>query len=181
MSKGLFVTGTDTDVGKTVLCALLCASLSARYWKPIQTGASEGTDRERVIRWAASNANFAHPEAYVSDEPVSPHLARWESGRRISLENMSLPRGDVGRPLIVEGAGGVMVPVNSSELMTGLMRRLGLPVIVASRTALGAINHTLLSLLALRQAGLTVRGVVLIGPENIELVETPRPHEPGEP
>jgi dethiobiotin synthetase len=166
--KGFFVTGTDTGVGKTVLSALLVASLEANYWKPVQTGAVEGTDRNWVRLWAAPPGECLLPERYCFDPPVSPHLAAREAGVRIALDSFEFPAGPATRPWIVEGAGGVMVPLNERDLMLDLMRRLGLPVIVASRTALGTINHTLLTLAALRSARIRMLGVVLIGAENLE-------------
>jgi dethiobiotin synthetase len=168
MAQGFFITGTDTNVGKTVLSALLCAALPARYWKPIQTGACEGTDREQVIRWAGLAANLAAPEAYIFQAPVSPHLAARNAGVTISLDRIAMPEDNSGVPLIVEGAGGVMAPINSGQFMLDLMNHLSLPVILAARSTLGTINHTLLSLRALRDSRLSVRGVVLIGPENVE-------------
>jgi dethiobiotin synthetase len=166
MSKGFFITGTDTNVGKTVLAALLCAALPGRYWKPIQTGASEGTDRERVNSWAGLDEDQALPESYVFDDPVSPHLAAQRAGRQIILEEIESPAASSESPLIVEGAGGVMVPINSHQFMTDLMVHLSLPAILAARTTLGTINHTLLSMKCLRCAGIQIAGVVLIGPEN---------------
>ena len=161
--NGFFVTGTDTGVGKTVLSALLVAALDAVYWKPVQTGAVEGTDRESVRAWAASPEEQLLPERYCFDPPVSPHLAAREAGVRIALDSFEFPEARANRTWIVEGAGGVMVPLNERDLMRDLMRRLGLPVVVAARTALGTINHTLLTLAALRDAHLSIRGVVLIG------------------
>jgi dethiobiotin synthase len=166
--NGYFVTGTDTNVGKTVLCALLVAALDAVYWKPVQTGAQDGTDRESVRVWAGVDDEQLLPECYLLDRPVSPHLAAREAGVRISLNSIELPDTSAGGKLIVEGAGGVMVPINDRELMRDLMKHLGLPVIIASRTVLGTINHTLLTVGALREAGLKIRGVVMIGDENFE-------------
>jgi dethiobiotin synthetase len=166
--KGCFVTGTDTNVGKTVVSALLVAALDAVYWKPVQTGATEGTDREAVRAWAGISEDRLLPERYVFDPPVSPHLAAREAGVRIDLDSFELPEPQAGRKLIVEGAGGVMVPLNERDVMRDLMRRLGLSVVIAARTALGTINHTLLTLAALRDAHLNIRGVVLIGEENVE-------------
>ena len=166
--SGLFVTGTDTNVGKTVLSALLVAVLDANYWKPVQTGAAERTDRNWVRQWVHPPEENLPPECYSFAPPVSPHLAAQEVGVRIALESIRFPAAPAGRPWIVEGAGGVMVPLNERELMLDLMRHLGLPVIIAARTSLGTINHTLLSLAALRSANLNVRGVVLIGDENLE-------------
>jgi dethiobiotin synthase len=166
---GYFVTGTDTNVGKTVLCGLLVAALDATYWKPIQTGATEGTDRESVRGWTGATEERLPTERYRFDPPVSPHLASREAGVRIDLESLQLPAVASPDPRwIVEGAGGVMVPVNDRDLMRDLMRRIGFPIIIAARTALGTINHTLLTLSALREAGLPICGVALIGEENIE-------------
>ena len=168
MHKGFFVTGTDTNVGKTVLAALLCAALSGRYWKPIQTGAREGSDSERVQSWTGLGDDRVLPEAYLFDDPVSPHLAAQRVGREIALEQIKPPGAGFDIPLIVEGAGGVMVPINSRQFMTDLMRHLELPAILAARSTLGTINHTLLSVECLRSAGIQVLGVVLVGPENRE-------------
>lgn len=166
--NGLFVTGTDTGVGKTVLSALLVAALDAVYWKPVQTGVCEGTDRESVRLWAEAPDDDLLPERYRFDPPVSPHLAAREAGVRISLDTFEFPPTPEGRTWIVEGAGGVMVPLNERDLMRDLMRRLELPVVVAARTALGTINHTVMTLAALRDARLNICGVVLIGAENLE-------------
>ena len=162
---GYFVTGTDTNVGKTVLSALLVAALDAAYWKPVQTGAREGTDRESVRAWAEATEDQLPLERYWFDSPVSPHLAAREAGIRIALEAFEFPEAPEGRKWIVEGAGGVMVPLNERDLMRDLMKRIGFPVIVAARTSLGTINHTLLTLAALREARLPICGVVLIGDE----------------
>ena len=166
MAEDLFVTGTDTNVGKTVLSALLVAALNGTYWKPIQTGASEGTDRQQVLRWADLPESRAIAECYCFDPPVSPHLAAEAAGITIELDRICRPRQVLVPPLIIEGAGGVMVPINGSEMMIDLIGKLGAPVVVASRTALGTINHTVLTVRALRMAGVSVKGVVMIGPEN---------------
>jgi dethiobiotin synthetase len=168
MPKGFFVTGTDTNVGKTVLSSLLCAALRGVYWKPIQTGSREGTDRQTVIGLAGIDVADALPEVYVFDDPVSPHLAADRARCEISLERINLPPGNGERPLIVEGAGGVMVPINRHQFMMDLMRQVGLPVILAARSTLGTINHTLLSIRCLESAQIRLHGVVLIGPENLE-------------
>lgn len=166
MNGGLFVTGTDTNVGKTVLSALLVAALDGVYWKPIQTGSTEGTDREAVQRWAELPEGRLLPEAYCFEPPVSPHLAARAADVRIDLASIGRPAMSLAGPLIVEGAGGALVPINETEFMLDLMRRLGLPVVVAARTSLGTINHTLLTLRALSSAGLAVKGVVMIGEAN---------------
>jgi dethiobiotin synthetase len=166
--NGFFVTGTDTGVGKTVLSALLVAALDGIYWKPVQTGTIDGTDRDSVRLWAECPAERLLPERYRFDLPVSPHLAGRKAGIQIGLDDFGLPAPMANHPHIVEGAGGVMVPLNQKDLMLDLMRHFGLPVVVAARTTLGTINHTLLTLAALRGARLTVRGVVLIGEKNVE-------------
>ncbi len=165
---GYFVTGTDTNVGKTVLSALLVAALDAVYWKPVQTGASEGTDRESVRVWSEAAEDRLPLERYRFDPPISPHLASREGGIRIALDAFELTEAPAGRKWIVEGAGGVMVPLNERDMMRDLMQRIGFPIIVAARTALGTINHTLLTLAALRDARLPICGVALIGHQNIE-------------
>jgi dethiobiotin synthase len=165
---GYFVTGTDTNVGKTVLSALLVAALNAVYWKPIQTGTSEGSDRESVRRWSEAEEHRLPQEVYRFVPPVSPHLASREAGVRIKLSDFALPQAPARVRWIVEGAGGVLVPINERELMRDLIARIGFPVIVAARTSLGTINHTLLTLAALREANLPICGVALMGEENIE-------------
>jgi len=166
VSSDLFVTGTDTNVGKTLLSALLVAGLNRRYWKPIQTGSCEGTDRETVIKLAGIPADRAYPVSYIFDPPVSPHLAAREKGITIDLKQVRRPASD--DPIIMEGAGGVFVPINDDAFMLDLMRHLGANVVLATRTTLGTINHTLLSIFAIRQAKLPLLGVVMIGHENVE-------------
>jgi len=166
MPSRFFITGTDTNVGKTVVSAMLCAALEALYWKPIQTGSREGTDRETVVQLAGLAPARALPEAYKFAPPVSPHLAAQRAGVRIDLARIRMPRIGTDENLIVEGAGGALVPINATKLMTDLMRQLRLPVLLVARTSLGTINHTLLSLAALRSAHLEVRGVILAGKPN---------------
>lgn len=165
---GYFVTGTDTNVGKTVLSALLVAALNAVYWKPVQTGTSEGSDREAVRRWSQAADERLPPERFRFTPPVSPHLAAREAGLQIKLSDFSFPDAPAGHRWIVEGAGGVLVPINEREVMRDLIARIGFPAIVAARTSLGTINHTLLTLAALRDANLPICGVALIGEENVE-------------
>ena len=158
--RGLFVTGTDTGVGKTVLsAALMLRYPEARYWKPIQTGSDD--DTREVGRLSGG---LVLDEGIRLPDPVSPHLAARLAGMTIKLPS----RDSDGAVYIVEGAGGVLVPVNDSQTMADLMVRLGLPVIVAARTTLGTINHTLLTLEALRARGLRVAGVVMIGDRNAD-------------
>ena len=164
MSQDLFITGTDTGVGKTVLSALLVAALGRKYWKPIQTGAREGTDREAVMRWAGIPADRTYPESYLFAPPVSPHLAAEQQGVEIDFRNIQRPVSSI--PLIIEGAGGVLVPLNDRFFMLDLIRHAGAPVVVAARAGLGTINHTLLTLSAIRNAKLDLCSIVMIGKHN---------------
>lgn len=166
MPNRFFITGTDTGVGKTAVSALLCAALDAFYWKPIQTGTRDGTDRKAVMDFAGISLNRTIPESYRFSPPVSPHLAAERARARIQLEKIEMPKIAAREGLIVEGAGGVLVPINDHQLMIDLMRRLKLPVLLVCRTSLGTINHTLLSLAALRAAKLVIRGVVMVGKQN---------------
>jgi dethiobiotin synthetase len=168
MPSEFFVTGTDTGIGKTVLSALLCAALDAIYWKPIQTGSTEGTDRATVMKCAEIPASRTRDESYIFEPPVSPHLAARWANVRIELSRVKKPAIASGETLVMEGAGGVLVPINENEFMIDLIRHLGAPVVVAARSSLGTINHTLLSLAALRRAELPMLGVVLIGERNAD-------------
>ena len=166
MNQDLFITGTDTGVGKTLLSALLVAALQRKYWKPIQTGACEGTDQQAVMKWADVPEDRTCPEAYIFNPPLSPHLAAEEKGIEIDFERIRRPSSS--SPLIIEGAGGLLVPINSKQLMLDLTIHLNVPIVIASRTTLGTINHTLLTLAAARNARVDIRGVVMIGHENSE-------------
>lgn len=154
----LFVTGTDTGVGKTVVSAWLCLHSGADYWKPVQSGHPPDSDSADVARLSGARV---HPERHLLRLARSPLDAAAAEGLRISLDDFSLPRTE--RPLIIEGAGGVLVPLNEDETMLDLMARLGAPVLVAARTCLGTINHTCLTLAALRARNLPVFGVILCG------------------
>jgi dethiobiotin synthase len=157
--RGLFVTGTDTGVGKTVLSAALMLRFpEAAYWKPIQTGTRDDISGDTAEVRRLSGGRVIDEDVRLPD-PVSPHLAARRAGVRIELPG----RKSDEAVYIAEGAGGVLVPVNESETMADLMTILGLPVIVAARTTLGTINHTLLTLEALRARKLRIAGVVMIG------------------
>jgi dethiobiotin synthetase/malonyl-CoA O-methyltransferase len=164
MPSGLFVTGTDTNVGKTVVCAALMhrygAAVPLRYWKPVQTGIEQDDDTSEVRRLSGCEA----AAGIRLPRPVSPHLAAKWSGQAIRLEELNLP--SASGTWIVEGAGGVFVPLNETDLMTDLMRLLGLPILVVARSGLGTINHTLLTIEALRARGLCVAGGVMVGDLN---------------
>lgn len=170
--RGYFVTGTDTGVGKTVVAAILTLGLGADYWKPVQSGMAGRpglrTDTECVARWTGLGPERQWPEAYRLRLPASPHLSAAREERRIRLERLRLPASP--RRLIVEGAGGVLAPLNGRQVMADLMAQLGLPVVLVARSSLGTINHTLLSLEALRARRLTIAGVVVNGPPEADNV-----------
>ncbi|MBX7483138.1 dethiobiotin synthase [Qipengyuania qiaonensis] len=154
------VTGTDTDVGKTVFAAALAGALGAHYWKPVQAGLDEGGDRAQVARLARIGEERVLPETYRLATPCSPHRAAEIDGVTIDPARLTLPDH---RPLVVEGAGGALVPLGDELLYADLFARWGLPAIVVARTALGTINHTLLTIEALRARALTVHGVAFVG------------------
>lgn len=163
--RGVFVTGTDTGVGKTLVSACLARAWNAAYWKPLQTGIKdEPGDTPTVTDLAGLTPDRLHPPAYALGEPLSPLAAAELEGVAIDLDRLALPETD--RPLVVEGAGGLMVPVTGDAHIIDLIARFGLPVVLVARSTLGTINHTLLSLEALRARNLPVAGVVLNGPPN---------------
>ena len=162
------VTGTDTGVGKTVFAAALVQYLSnrhptARYWKPVQAGTEEGTDSAGVAALSGGQA-VVLPEAYVLETPCSPHEAARIDGVTIDPSRLALPPGE--GPLVVEGAGGVLVPFSDDLLAADLFARWGLPTILVARTTLGTINHSLLSIEALRRRGVAIHGVAFVGDGN---------------
>lgn len=161
--KPLIVTGSDTGVGKTVVCAMLTLALEGMYWKPIQSGTDGGTDTQLVQ--AMTNLPLSHflPERYVLRNPLSPHRAAELDGIGIAVETLDLPQTAGNRRLIVEGAGGVLVPINRQTLQIALFSRWAAPVLVVARTALGTINHTLLTLEALERRAIKVLGVIFVG------------------
>lgn len=160
------VTGTDTDVGKTVVSALLTLGLRAAYWKPVQSGLEPYTDTQRVQQLTGLDGSHFLPERFRLRSPLSPHESARRDGVEIWLEDFVLPTNH-GKPhLIVEGAGGVLVPLNERDLLVDLIRYLHLPVVLVARSTLGTINHTLLSLEALRSRHIPIFGVILNGPKN---------------
>jgi dethiobiotin synthase len=174
MLRGLFITGTDTDVGKTVASAALLhryrRSAALRYWKPIQTGIERDDDTAEVQRLSLCRDDQVRKEGIRLEHPVSPHLAAKCNGMTIDLRQLTgwTDSANNTEAWIVEGAGGVLVPVNDHETMADLMVMLGLPVVIAARSSLGTINHTLLTLAALRERSLRVAGAIMIGSPNCE-------------
>jgi dethiobiotin synthetase len=163
MKKGYIVTGTDTDIGKTVFAAALTYALGATYWKPIQCGTERGTDRETVEDLVVGSEATTLPEAYLFQTPVSPHRAAELEKVDMDMDHLALPQLD--KYLVVEGAGGLMVPLTRKKLSIDLFKEWDLPVILCARTSLGTINHTLLSLEALKARQVLVHGIAFLGDE----------------
>ena len=170
MSKAYIVTGTDTGIGKTTVAAMLVLALDAVYWKPIQSGTEEGTDRQRVQALTQLPDDRLLPERYVLSQPLSPHRAAELDGIEIKAEALVLPAFD--RTLVIEGAGGLMVPVTRNKLQIDVFADWSLPIILCARTALGTINHTLLSIEALRSRHLRLHGLIFVGDDNPDNMRT---------
>jgi dethiobiotin synthetase len=168
----LVVCGTDTDVGKTVVSALLVQGLGATYWKPVQSGMEGGGDTGRVQQLLDLPPERVWPEAYRLNAPVSPHWAAERDGVSIDPARLALPAGD--GPLVVETAGGLLVPLRRNWLQIEQIAVWGLPVLLVARSGLGTLNHTLLSLEALERRSIPVLGLVLNGdphPDNPRTLE----------
>jgi dethiobiotin synthetase len=166
MSLRIVVAGTDTDIGKTVFSAGLADFLGADYWKPIQSGLKGETDSQRVARLGGLSEDRIVPERYRLETPVSPHRAAEIDGVCISAGSLDVP--DTGRALVIEGAGGLMVPLDRSTLYVDIFSRWHLPIVLCARTTLGSINHSLLSIEALRSRNADIFGIAFIGDENAD-------------
>jgi dethiobiotin synthetase len=173
MRRAIVVTGTDTDVGKTVFAAALTRALDGCYWKPVQAGRLPETDADTVRRLGEVPAARILPEVYDLTTPASPHLAAERDGVEIDLARLAaLPTAPGDAPLVIEGAGGLMVPLTRRELQVELFARWGLPVVLVAATRLGTINHTLLSIEALKRRGIPLLGVAFAGEENADSERT---------
>ena len=161
-SKRIIICGTDTDVGKTIVSSFLVQGLKGIYWKPIQSGTEEGTDTKTVCNLLSLESNSYLPERYKFKAPVSPHWAAEQESDFIEPSNLKLP--DLDKLIIIETAGGLMVPLNRDWLQIDQLKVWGAPIILVARTGLGTLNHTLLSLEALKYRNLDVLGIVLNGP-----------------
>lgn len=166
---GFVVTGTDTDVGKTIFAAGLAGHLGGWYWKPVQAGLDGGGDAARVAALSGLSSDRILPEAYRLTTPCSPHRAAEIDGVRIADDRLALPPQ---RPLVVEGAGGALVPLRGDLLAADLFARWGLPAIIVARTALGTISHSLMTIEALRAREVPIHGVAFIGDEVGDSQET---------
>ena len=169
----LFVTGIGTDVGKTVVSAILCEYFGYDYWKPIQTGKNLGTDNESLKSLVSTAGFTTYPESYLLEQPLSPHAAAKFENETIKLNQIQFPASS--SKLIIEGAGGLLVPINyDNETICDLIIQLKCPVVLVVKEYLGNINHTLLSIEHLKQREIPVFGIVYVGdelPETSEIIE----------
>lgn len=157
-----FVTGIGTDVGKTIVSAVLVQALGADYWKPIQCGLPR--DTETVSSLVKNKTSTFHPETYLLKEPASPHQAAFKEGLTLRVGDINVP--NTKKDLVIEGAGGIMVPLNNWELMLDLIKNFADEVVLVASLYLGSINHTLLSIDALQRRGIAITGIVFNGPSN---------------
>jgi dethiobiotin synthase len=171
MSNAYIVTGTDTGIGKTTVAAMLVLALDASYWKPIQSGTDNGTDRQRVQALTQLPGDRFLPERYVLSQPLSPHRAAEIDGVEIELAALAPPAHHT-RTLVIEGAGGLMVPVTRDKLQIDLFAGWDLPIILCARTALGTINHSLLSIEALRSRKMKLHGWIFVGDDSPDTMRT---------
>lgn len=173
--NGFIVTGTDTEIGKTIFSAALTLALEGTYYKPVQSGLEEETDTAKVQRLTGLPDIHFLPEAYKLNTPASPHLSAELDGVEIDCERLAPAAQDLTNrpmPLIAEGAGGLLVPLTRDKLTIDAFREWGLPVILCARTSLGTINHTLLSVEALKARNTPIHGIAFIGDENADSERT---------
>lgn len=159
--KRYFVTGIGTNIGKTIASAILVEVMGADYWKPIQAGDLHQTDTMKVKSLVSNKQSVFYPEVYCLTKPMSPHAAAFHDKVHIDLDDILPPKHT--RSLIIEGAGGLMVPLNNDFLMIDLIEKLNAEVILVSQNYLGSINHTLLSVEALQNRNIPVKGIIFNG------------------
>ncbi len=169
MPAHIIVAGIGTEIGKTVVSAVLVEALQADYWKPIQSGGLGDSDTDAVKRLISNPVSKFHPEAYRLTQPLSPHAAAAIDNVTIELDRIKAPK--TNNALVIELAGGLMVPLNNHQLNIDLIKELGLPVVLVSQNYLGSINHTLLSVDACRTRNIPLLGIVFNG-ASVETTET---------
>lgn len=160
------ITGTDTDVGKTIFAAALTRALHAHYWKPVQAGVEDGTDSKTITALSGLPSDHILPEAYCLETPCSPHRAAEIDNVAIDLQRLNPPQSQ--NILIIEGAGGALVPINRDVTYADIFAKWQIPTIIVARTALGTINHSLLTIEALRSRNVPIHGIAFIGDEVID-------------
>ena len=167
MMQAIVVTGTDTDVGKSVFAAGLVALLDGYYWKPVQAGLNGETDADIVQRLSGLAPDRVLPEVYRLTTAASPHLAAERDGVDIDIESLATaPALDQSRAVVIEGAGGLLVPLSRRHLQIELFARWRAPVVLIASTRLGTINHSLLSIEALKRRQIPLLGIAFVGKEN---------------
>jgi dethiobiotin synthetase len=163
-SKTFFVTGIGTGIGKTIVSAILTEMLKADYWKPVQAGELDNSDTMKVKSLVSNSTTIFHPETYRLAQPFSPHKSAAIDGIEIDMQQFTIPQ--TNNTLIIEGAGGLMVPLNDQFLVIDLIKQLNVEVILVSQNYLGSINHTLLSIQALQQQQIPIAGIIFNGDAN---------------
>ena len=166
MNKTYFITGIGTGIGKTIVSAILTEKLQADYWKPIQSGDLDNSDSLLVAQLVSNQKTVIHPEQFKLTQPLSPHLSARIDG--IHIETAAIKTPETSNHLVIEGAGGLMVPINEEELMLDLIKTLNAKVIVVSQNYLGSINHTLLTLEVRKAREIEVEGLIFNGAANEE-------------
>ena len=156
--KPIFITGTGTDVGKTLVAAIVTEALEADYWKPVQAGFSDGTDSLFVQEMISNNKSKVHPELYKLQMPASPHLSAAAENKEIKIKEIIDHLPKTKNRLVVEGAGGLMVPLNKKKMILNLILQLKAKVIIVSKNELGSINHSLLTAAVLKKENADVAG-----------------------
>ena len=163
-NSGFFVSGTDTNIGKTVVSACLAYKLNGEYWKPIQCGYNNNGETDSDVVKRITNGNVkVHQESYLFKYPISPNLAAIKEKISININDIKLPNKNMKNNLIVEGAGGLLVPINNNYFVIDLIKKLSLPLILVSSTKLGTINHTLLSISEITKKDVDLRGIIFTG------------------
>ncbi|MAY90222.1 MAG: dethiobiotin synthase [Rickettsiales bacterium] len=172
--NGFFVTGTDTNIGKTIVSAVLVNKLNANYWKPIQCGKDEEnlTDSQKIKNLLNLENHKIYPETYVLSNPLSPNIAAKKENVIIDLEKLKKQKIEQNKFTIVEGAGGLLVPINEKYLVIDMIKYFKLPVILVAKTELGTINHTLLSLEVLANRSQQIKGIIFVGKNHQDTIQT---------
>lgn len=165
-----WITGTDTDVGKSLVSAMMVSAMESSYWKPVQSGTLTGTDTEFVAQVSGLTKDHFIPEVYKTTQPLSPHLSARIDGISIDMNAFHKPDVSVikNNTLVMEGAGGVLVPLNSQKFVIDLIKQISAPVIIVCRSALGTINHSLATIEVLRSRDIPIKGFIMNGPKNVE-------------
>ena len=156
--KPIFITGTGTDVGKTLISAIVVEALNADYWKPVQAGFAQGTDSLFIKEMVSNSRSVIHPELYKLEMPASPHIAAPAENKKITIKEIVSNIPSTKNQLIIEGAGGLMVPLNDKEITLELIKKLKAKVIIVSKNELGSINHSLLTAAVLKKEKINVAG-----------------------